>query len=218
MTDPTSTRPGIDEFMRFERVWSVEETERGLLARLHGETLSVDLIRDDVIRVKISRGGVFDESPSFAVCADPLSDEVAFTLESDDHVVRLRGSCLVVSLWLDPFRLDVHRPDGSVIAEAARDDGGRFWGYATLNDAFAVRRRRGPNDAVYGLGEKTGSHDRRDATSRCGTRTCWIPTGRPNSSPAGRTTIPVPTAPARSSIPTTSRSRSSTTSRTRREP
>ena len=103
--------------MRFERVSSVEETERGLLARLHGETLRVDLIRDDVIRVKISRGGAFDESPSFAVCVDPLSDDVAFTVESEDRVVRLRGSCLVVSLWLDPFRLDVHRPDGSVVAE-----------------------------------------------------------------------------------------------------
>jgi alpha-glucosidase len=160
VTDLTGARPGMDEFVRFEHVSSVEVTERGLLARLHGETLRVDFIRDDVIRVKISRGGVFDESPSFAVCVDPLSDEVAFTVESEDHVVRLRSSCLVVSLWLAPFRLDVHRPDGSVIAEAARDDEGSFWGYATLNDAFALRRRRGPNDAVYGLGEKTGSHDR----------------------------------------------------------
>src|SRR4029077_1726805 len=107
VTDLTGARPGMDEFVRFEHVSSVEVTERGLLARLHGETLRVDFIRDDVIRVKISRGGVFDESPSFAVCVDPLSDEVAFTVESEDHVVRLRSSCLVVSLWLAPFRLDV---------------------------------------------------------------------------------------------------------------
>jgi alpha-glucosidase len=161
VTDLTSARPGLDEFVRFEHVTSVEETERGLLARLHGEMLRVDFIRDDLIRVKISRGGVFDESPTFAVCVDPFPAHAPFTFESDAHVVRLRSSRLVVSLWLDPFRLDVHRPDGSAIAEAAQDgDEATFWGYATLNDAFALRRRRGPNDAIYGLGEKTGGHDR----------------------------------------------------------
>ena len=150
----------MDEFVRFEHVSSVQETERGLLARLHGETLRVEFIRDDILRVKISRGGMFEESPSFAVCVEEFSADVAFTFESDHDLVRLRGSRLVVSLWLDPFRLDVHRPDGSAIAESAHDEEGSFWAYATLNDAFAIRRRRGPNDAIYGLGEKTGAHNR----------------------------------------------------------
>ncbi|MEA2158562.1 MAG: alpha-glucosidase, partial [Solirubrobacteraceae bacterium] len=160
MTDLTNARPSLDEFVRFERVSSVEETERGLLARLHGEQLRVDLIRDDIVRVKISRGGVFDESPTSALCVDPLSEGVTFTGETGDGVVRLRSADLVVSLWLDPFRLDVHRPDGSAITETARDDAGAYWSYATLNDAFAICRRRGPNDAIYGLGEKTGTHNR----------------------------------------------------------
>jgi alpha-glucosidase len=160
VTDLPSARPATDQFIRFERVSSVEETERGLLARLHAEQLRVELVRDDIVQVKISRGGVFDESPSYAVCVAPLPDGVKFTVEAEDGVVRLRGSDLVVSLWLDPFRLDVHRTDGSAIAETAQDQDGAFWSYATLNDAFAVRRRRGPNDAVYGLGEKTGTHNR----------------------------------------------------------
>jgi alpha-glucosidase len=149
------------QFVRFERVESVEQTERGLLATLHGEKLRLDLVRDDVVRVKISRGGVFDESPTFAVCVDPLSDAVAFEVESGDGVVRLRSSALVVSLWLEPFRLDAHRPDGSAVVETAQDAEGNYWGYATLNDAFTVRRRCRPEDAIYGLGEKTGSHNRK---------------------------------------------------------
>ena len=44
-------------FRRFERVTSVEETDRGVLATLHGEHLRVDVVRSDVVRVKISRGG-----------------------------------------------------------------------------------------------------------------------------------------------------------------
>src|SRR5665811_338176 len=109
---PTDVERGnvmsAEHFLRFERVSAVEATDRGLAAQVHGERLRVDLVRADIVRVKISRGGVFDESPTFAVCVDPLSADVEFTVERADDVVRLCTSDLVVSLWLDPFRLDVH--------------------------------------------------------------------------------------------------------------
>jgi alpha-glucosidase len=152
--------PETGSYLRFERVISVAETDRGLLAELHGERLRIDLVRADVVRVKISRGGLFDESPTFAVCVDPLSGSVEFTMERRDDLVRLRTAALTVSLWLDPFRLDVHRSDGSPVVETAADAGGSYWAYATLNDAFTVRRRCRREDAVYGLGEKTGHHNR----------------------------------------------------------
>ncbi len=156
--------PGMidtSNYIRFERVDSVERTGRGLLARLHGELLRIDVVGDDVARVMISRGGTFDESPTFAVCVDPLADEVEFTVEQSDVVVRVRTAAMVVSLSLDPFRLDVHRTDGSPVVEAAADADGYYWTYATLNDAFTFRRRCRAEDAIYGLGEKTGHHNRR---------------------------------------------------------
>ena len=61
-----------DHFIRFERVDSVEQTDRGLLAHLHGEQLRVEPVRPDVVRLQLSRGGVFDEKPTYAVCVDPL--------------------------------------------------------------------------------------------------------------------------------------------------
>ena len=79
-----------DDYLNFERIDSVTETEHGLLAALHRERLRIDLIRDDIVRVKISRGGVFDESPTFAVCVDPLAEPVDFEVERADDVVRLR--------------------------------------------------------------------------------------------------------------------------------
>jgi hypothetical protein len=105
------------------------------------------VVRPDVVRVKISHGGVFEEGPTYAVCGDPLADAVEFEVEQDDTSVRLTTSALVLSLGLDPFRLDVYRPDGSVVVETATDADGRPWAYATLNDAFtcaagAVRRTR----------------------------------------------------------------------------
>jgi alpha-glucosidase len=150
-----------DHFLRFERVTSVEPAERGLVAELHGERLRVDVVREDVVRFKISRGGVFDEAPTFALAIDPVAEPVEFDVEREDDVARVRTGKLVVSLWLDPFRLDVHRPDGTPVVETASDDKGRHWAYATLNDEFTLRRRCRPEDAVYGLGEKSGSHNRR---------------------------------------------------------
>jgi alpha-glucosidase len=152
--------PETGSYLLFERVTSVAETDRGLLAELHGERLRIDLVRADVVRIKISRGGLFDESPTFAVCVDPLSRSVEFTMERTGDLVRLRTAALTVSLWLDPFRLDVHRSDGSPVVETAEGPGGCYWAYATLNDAFTVRRRCRREDAVYGLGEKTGHHNR----------------------------------------------------------
>ena len=146
--------------IRFERIDAVEPTDRGLKATLHGEMLRVDLVREDVVRIKISRGGSFDESPTYAICADPLAGRVAFDVEHGEGTVRLRTAAMLVSLWLDPFRVDVHRTDGSAVVEAAQDAGGAYWAYATLNDAFAIRRRRRADDAIYGLGEKTGGHNR----------------------------------------------------------
>ena len=149
-----------DNYVRFETVSSVAETDRGLLAELHDEQLRIDLIRDDLVRFKISRARHFDESPTFAVCADPLEHPVEFRVERDAEQVRLITSAMVVSLGLQPFRLDVHRSDGTVVIETAADHEGRYWPYATLNDAFTLRRRCRREDAIFGLGEKTGRHNR----------------------------------------------------------
>jgi alpha-glucosidase len=148
-------------YRRFELVDGVEETARGVEAALHGERLRIDVVRDDVVRFKISRGGAFDESPTFAVCVDPTGDPVDFTVERDAGAVRVRTAALVATLGLDPFRLDVHRADGSPVVETALDVEGRPEAYVTRNDAWALRRRCRPEDAIYGLGEKAGTHNRK---------------------------------------------------------
>ena len=153
-------RVTTDDWVLFERVTSVTETAHGLLAQVHGEQLRIDAVRGDVVRVQLSRGGVFDESPTYAVCCDPLAGAVDVRVERAQDRVRVRTDEIVVTVWLDPFRIDVHRSDGSPVVESAPDGHGRYWTYATRGDAWQVRRRCGRADAMYGLGEKGGRHNR----------------------------------------------------------
>jgi alpha-glucosidase len=150
-----------DNYIRWERVDSVNQTTTGILAQLHHEQLSIDVVRADVLRIKISRGGVFEESPTFAVCVDPLASPADFELEHDEERVQLITTACTASLWLDPFRIDIHRRDGSPVIETGQDAHGQYWAYATLNDSFTVRRRCRQEDAIFGLGEKSGRQNRK---------------------------------------------------------
>ena len=132
-----------------------------MLADLHREQLRIDVVRSDVVRIKISRGRVFDESPTYAVCVDPLADPAPFTVERADDQVQIVTEACTVTLGLDPFRIDVHRADGTPVVETAQDRDGQYWAYATLNDSFTLRRRCRQEDAIFGLGEKSGRHNRK---------------------------------------------------------
>ena len=147
-------------FTRIQRLAGVTRTEHGLLAEVDGELLRADVIREDILRIKISRGRVFDEAPTFAVRADLEPVAAEFAIEEDAAAVRLRTGRMALTLWRSPFRLDMHRVDGSVIYETQVDDEGNSGAYATLNDAFVVSRRFRPDDAIFGLGEKTGHLNR----------------------------------------------------------
>lgn len=139
---------------------SLERIERGLLLSLGAERFRVEVIRADLLRLKISRAGQFDETPTFA--ADfvlPLA--VDFQIAEGVDTITLRTSALELVVSRDCFGLSLYRADGSVVFEDAVDSTGRAIGYLQLNDSFILTRRIARNDAIYGLGEKTGSFDRR---------------------------------------------------------
>jgi alpha-glucosidase len=150
-----------DNYIRYRRVDSVSDTATGVLAELHHERLRIDVVRSDVVRIQISRAGQFDEAPTYAVCVDPLADPVDFTVVRNDERVQVSTNACTVSLWLDPFRMDVHRSDGSPVVETAQDSDGQYWAYATLNDAFTLRRKCRKEDGIFGLGEKSGRQNRK---------------------------------------------------------
>ena len=149
-----------DNYLRFARLASASKTASGLIGDLQTEQMRVDVIDADLVRIKISRGGDFDEKPTFALVAEPELGKVEFEVATEGGKTTLRTAELEVRLIHEPFSIDVYRADGSAVFESASDEKGA-WAYGTLNDGFVIRRKVGANDPIYGLGEKTGSFNRR---------------------------------------------------------
>src|SRR5882724_1113197 len=138
----------------------VEETERGVLVGVGEEKFRADVIRPDLLRLKISQAGRFDEQPTFAPCFQMPEPPPFRVIDGPDAVTVDTGRLRLV-ISKRPFGLDAYRSDGSAIFEDDRDEAGRSRGYLQLNDWFIVTRRIAPHDSIYGLGQKTGRFDRR---------------------------------------------------------
>lgn len=158
-------RPDTRYFRRVLRADRLTRSVGGIEMTLDdGERLRVEVLRTDVLRIKISREGAFDEQPSCAVTAgatDALGGSRDFAVKETAEAVRVVTPELTLTVGKNPFRLAAQRADDSSIFETATDPDGTPLTYATLNDEWTVARRCGPSDSFYGLGEKTGRFDRK---------------------------------------------------------
>ena len=120
----------------------------GVELRTSAAAVRVTALTDTVLRVRIGRGGRFDEDASWAVPAEVRARRVAVTPAAggfDTASLRVR---------LDGGRLVVSDKAGKVIAADAIDpvklDGG----------AFTLRKQLPLGTHIFGLGDKTGGLDR----------------------------------------------------------
>ena len=148
-------------FVSLTRVTGVTRTPNGFTATLQHEQLRVDVITATVLRAKISRGGSFDEAPSFALNIDPIAQAIAdgadraFNLEVTDTEAVLTTSALSLTVNLAEFGFTLVRTDGTPVFASQGD------GYQILNNDWRIGRAAAADDAIYGLGEKTGHQNRR---------------------------------------------------------
>jgi alpha-glucosidase len=148
-------------FIALNHLADVRQTTLGIAGHLGHERFRVDVITSQILRVKISRGGEFDESPSYALAIDPVEQALAdgadtgFSVEIGESAAILTTSALVLTVSFKPFGFTLNRTDGTKVFASHGD------GYAILNNDWKVARTAKPEDAIYGLGEKTGRQNRR---------------------------------------------------------
>ncbi|HSC87568.1 MAG TPA: TIM-barrel domain-containing protein, partial [Polyangiaceae bacterium] len=147
-------------FLPLGAVRAVERTPNGVLLHVGEERFRVDVLRPDLLRLKISQAKYFDEEPTHAVVGAPATG-APFDLRQEDDLITVQTDRLRLVIRRDAFHLSAYRADGTVLFEDALAADGSPIGYQQLNDAFVVTRKIGFHDSIYGLGEKTGPFDRR---------------------------------------------------------
>lgn len=146
-------------FVFLSSVRSVTPTAQGLLLAVDDELLRVDVLREDIFRLKISATGVFDEQPTHAAAFTP-GPVPTFRVEDSAEFVRLSTSAFSLRIDKAPFALEATRPDGTCILRSGCGADGVSQAYGTVNDRFVLTRRCTREDAILGLGEKSGPFNR----------------------------------------------------------
>jgi alpha-glucosidase len=142
-----------------QRISTARRTRTGVRVAVDDEWLRVDVLRPDLVRIQISQGGRFDASPTHAVVGRP-GPPPPFTCRVADDAITVATAAMRVCVRRAPFALDAYRADGSAVFESYRTPAGESQAYGVHNNRFVVTRRRAPQDAFLGLGEKTRAFNR----------------------------------------------------------
>ncbi len=141
-------------FLSLRAAGETTRLARGVEFGVDGERMRIEFLRPDVVRLKVSHGGVFDEAPTRAVVNDSFGP-VPFAVGDDDMEICLDTGSLRVVVRRKPFSIDIFRADGGTVMQSVE---GRAYGH--LNGRWCITRKREAGDGFFGLGQKTGTQNR----------------------------------------------------------
>jgi len=150
----------LKHFVFMRNLGTPKKTARGVDFPFGLETLRVEFVREDIVRLRVSTGGEFVARASAALREDLKYPRVAFTVVTRGKQTCVKTGSLTVTITRDPFAIRIHRADGTLILQDHREQGNSQF-YGELNDCFAGWRSYAPGDLIYGLGQKTGGSNRR---------------------------------------------------------
>jgi alpha-glucosidase len=139
----------------FDHVTSATPLLNGMDMRDGSARLQITALRDDVLRIRISRTEKLPEDASWAVLEKARRSTVPVMPENSDSAIGFSTRDLRVSVERNTGRLTIRDSEGNILQQDARPiefHGKTFRFYKTM-----------PLDEHYfGLGDKTGPLDRRD--------------------------------------------------------
>src|ERR1700674_4008063 len=117
--------------------------------------MQIVALREDVMRIRVSRSNEFAEDASWAVLKEARESRVAVTPINTRDAVGFQTSALRVSLSRQTFALTISDHDGNILQQDIQPM--EFHG-----DSFQVYKSMPLDEHYFGLGDKPGPLDRRD--------------------------------------------------------
>jgi alpha-glucosidase len=130
---------------------AAQSDSASLVVAAKGNTLTVTALTDQVLRVRIQRGGQPDEDASWAISADLRRSRAKVTLQPNG----LATTSLRVSVDPQSLALTVTDAAGRAITRDAAQP------LRTKDRAFTLRKAMPQTEHYFALGDKTGGLDRR---------------------------------------------------------
>ncbi len=140
-----------------EAVTSSHPLRDGVELQSGAATLRITALRDDIIRVRISPDSTLPEDASWAVLPGPRSKSIDVQPIQEAASVGFRTAELEVRVERNPLRVVIRDLAGNVISA---DAAGRPIQFEL--GGFSISKQMPADEHYFGLGDKTGSFDRRN--------------------------------------------------------
>ncbi len=147
------------DFVRLDRVTAVQPLANGITIRAGAAVLHITALRDDLLRVRVAPDGRFPEDASWTVLTASRVDAVNVIAENTNADVGFKTAKLRVTIHRDPMSLRVTDLEGRVIVENFSPRPIEYHEHA-----FRVYLRSPEDEHYFGLGDKPGPLDRRNAS------------------------------------------------------
>src|SRR5258708_3527849 len=140
-----------------ETITGSQSLRDGIAIQAGAASLRIIALRDNILRVRVAPGGALPEDASWAVLPGPRSKSVDGQPSGAAASVGFRTASLGGRVARTPLRLVVRDLDGNMISADAV-------GRATTFQlgGFSVYKNMPTDEHYFGLGDKTGSFDRRN--------------------------------------------------------
>lgn len=140
-----------------QKVTALRHLPHGIELQCGHAALRITALRQDILRIRVSRTGSFSPDHSWAVLPDMLASSVPVQAVSNPESVGFDTSVLQVRVDRSPLRLILRDRAGRVLSEDYPGRPTTFYG-----NQFKAYKIATYDEHFYGLGDKAGSLDRRD--------------------------------------------------------
>jgi alpha-glucosidase len=143
-----------DAIVQLNHLTSFSALSNGIDLRAGDARMQIVALREDVVRIRVSRSNELPEDASWAVLKEAMHSSVAVTRDENSNAVGFRTKALRVSINRQTFALTIADLGGHVLQQDARPV--EFHG-----DSFRVYKTMPLDEHYFGLGDKPGPLDRR---------------------------------------------------------
>jgi alpha-glucosidase len=145
-------------------VESFEKNGQGICCQCSNALLSVSVLADNLVRVRLSPKGELNPRRSWAVALDDHEwDYFSWSLQETEDAIELHSTKILVRIYRNPCRVVCYDPGGLPFAEDATP--GMGWYTTTIaaptetSNRIAAWKKIETDEHFYGFGERTGLLD-----------------------------------------------------------